>query len=60
MALFYSIEDTKNGQELTFRKTVLVSYDYHTDQAIEIPETWRKKIAMFEQLDRGYLLDGNI
>jgi acyl-CoA thioester hydrolase len=52
MDMFHSIEDANNGQELALSKTVLVSYDYHADQTIEIPEKWRKQITLFEQLER--------
>ncbi len=51
MDMFHSIEDAKNGHELAFSKTVLVSYDYRADQAIEIPESWRKRIVEFEQIE---------
>jgi len=44
MDMFHRIEDANNGQELALSKTVLVSYDYHADQTIEIPEKWQKKL----------------
>lgn len=50
MDMIHCIEDAKNGNELAFSKTVLVSYDYHAEQAIEIPKKWRKTITVFEQL----------
>ena len=51
MDMFHSIEDANILHELAYSKTVLVSYDYRAEQAIEIPETWRKTITEFEQLE---------
>jgi len=44
----YRLEDADTGQLLSEAETVMVTYDYHTDRSIRVPETWREKIAAFE------------
>lgn len=44
----YRLEDAETGQLLSEAETVMVTYNYHTDQTIRIPDAWREKIAAFE------------
>ena len=44
----YRLEDAETGQLFSEADTVMVTYDYHADQSIRIPEAWREKIAAFE------------
>lgn len=46
----YRLEDAQTGAELASASTVSVAYDYHTQQTIPIPETWRRTICEFEGL----------
>jgi len=48
--MIHHIEDAEHGRVLAFSKTVLVTYNYHADRASMIPDEWREKIAVFEQL----------
>ncbi|MCJ7585985.1 MAG: acyl-CoA thioesterase [Anaerolineales bacterium] len=50
MTMEYCLEDAENGQELATGSTVLVGYDYRTNETIPIPEEWREKINRFEGL----------
>jgi len=50
MDMIHHIEDAEHGRVLAFSKTVLVTYNYHADRASMIPDEWREKIAVFEQL----------
>lgn len=49
----YCLEDSADGKELATGSTVMVTYDYHTQQTIAVPETWRKAIIEFEGLENG-------
>jgi acyl-CoA thioester hydrolase len=48
--LYYVIQDADSGQEMAVGKTVQVAYDYLANQAIPIPEPWRRAIVEFEGL----------
>jgi acyl-CoA thioester hydrolase len=50
LELHYAIEDAETGQEMAAGRTIQVAYDYHTNQTIPVPETWRRAIAAFEGL----------
>lgn len=50
MTVVHGIEDLVDGREFATAETVLVSYDYHTNSSIPIPQDWREKIAAFEGL----------
>jgi acyl-CoA thioester hydrolase len=50
MTMEYRLEDAETGQELATGSTVLVAYDYRTNETIPIPEEWREKINRFEGL----------
>jgi len=46
----YAIQDTNDGGTLAEGSAVLVAYDYRTHMSIAIPESWRTKIARFDNL----------
>ncbi len=48
MQVAYRLVDGGDGRELARGESVLVTYDYHSRQAIPIPQAWRKRIAEFE------------
>jgi acyl-CoA thioester hydrolase len=51
LTMEYILEDTGDGRLLATGSTVLVTYDYRQNQTIPVPESWRKAIAAYEQLD---------
>ncbi|HET7011801.1 MAG TPA: thioesterase family protein [Anaerolineales bacterium] len=44
----YAVRDVPSGEELATGRTILVTYDYRSNQSIAVPETWRKTIEDFE------------
>jgi len=46
--MVYSLQDAARGQELATGSAILVTFDYHAQQSIPIPENWRKAIIEFE------------
>jgi len=50
MSMAYSIRDAASGQVLATGSTTLVTFDYHQERSIPIPDTWREKITEFEGL----------
>ncbi|MDP3186816.1 MAG: thioesterase family protein [Anaerolineales bacterium] len=53
MTAEYTLMDAASNKELATGSAVLVGYDYRTSETIPIPEEWREKIAVFENLT-GY------
>lgn len=49
--MVYSIENTADGGVYALAESVLVTFDYRTNQTIPIPAAWRVAIAAFEGLD---------
>lgn len=49
--MVHIIEDVEKNQILASSATTLVTYDYHADRAILIPDHWRKTITNYENLD---------
>ncbi len=47
----YSLQDSATGREMANGSSVLVAYDYRSQQTIPIPDDWRLKIATFEGLE---------
>ena len=45
-----NIMDADSGKELAKGEVVLVTYDYHEEKTIPIPQEWRDKISAFESL----------
>ncbi len=46
----YQIENTDSGQAFAEGSSVIVTYDYRTEETIPVPERWRRVIADFEGL----------
>ena len=46
----YCLEDCASGQELANGSSVMVTYDYRSNQTIPIPAAWRAAISAFEGL----------
>ena len=44
----YAVRDVPSGTDLATGRTILVTYDYRTNQSIAMPETWRRTIEAFE------------
>jgi acyl-CoA thioester hydrolase len=49
----YQIEDEDTGQVAARAETVMVSYDYHIQKSVPVPEKWRKVISEFEGIPAG-------
>lgn len=50
MTMEYRIEETQTGQSFASGSTVIVTYDYHSERTIPIPDRWRQIIAEMEDL----------
>lgn len=50
MSVEYRMFDGATGSQLASGSTVLVTFDYHSQVTIPIPENWRKQISAFEGL----------
>jgi len=50
MHVEYSMRDETTGSQLASGSTVLVTFDYHRQVTIPIPDLWREKISAFEDL----------
>ena len=50
MTMEYRIFDEASSAELATGSTVLVTFDYRSQQTIPIPAEWREKISEFEGL----------
>ena len=50
LSMAYRMLNGDSGPELATAKTVLVTFDYHNNETIRIPELWREKISAFEGL----------
>ena len=50
MTMEYRIEETQTGQSFASGSTVIVTYDYHTERTVPIPDRWRQIIAEMEDL----------
>jgi acyl-CoA thioester hydrolase len=48
--MVYSLQDSTTSLELATGSAVLVTYDYHAQKTIPIPDRWRKTIREFENL----------
>ena len=45
-----NIVDADTGRELSKGEVVIVTYDYKTEKTIPIPQEWREKFILFEDL----------
>ena len=50
MTAEYTLMDAATNEELATGSAALVGYDYRTNETIPIPEEWREKITVFENL----------
>jgi acyl-CoA thioester hydrolase len=50
MTMEYRMFDAASNQGLASGSTVLVTFDYRSQQTIPIPDAWREKISAFEHL----------
>lgn len=48
LTMEYVLEDADSGRLLATGSTVLVTYDYHQNQTIPVPESWRQAVAAYE------------
>lgn len=49
LTFVYSIEDSETKQVLAGGETVIVTYDYHANASMRVPDDWREKISTFEK-----------
>lgn len=49
--MHYIIEDEDSGRTLAQASTILVTYDYRRNLTITVPDSWRKVIQSFEELE---------
>jgi acyl-CoA thioester hydrolase len=50
LTMEYLMLEARTDMELARGSTVLVTFDYHSNQTISIPVLWREKISGFESL----------
>ena len=43
-----NIVDVESGREIAKGEVVMVTYDYHEEKTIPIPQEWREKITLYE------------
>ena len=48
LSLEYEMADRESGKVCARGDTVMVTYDYHQDCAIPVPDAWREAIAAYE------------
>lgn len=48
LVMEYGLTDAATDAEVAAGRTVLVAYDYDTNQSISVPAHWREKITQFE------------
>ena len=46
-----NVVDADTGRELAKGEVVVVAYDYREEKTVSIPQDWREKISMFEQIN---------
>lgn len=46
-----NIVDVESGREIAKGEVIMVTYDYHQEKTIPIPQEWRDKISTFEGLN---------
>ena len=50
MDMVYGMVDSETGAQLARASTTLVTYDYHSNKTILIPDGWRSRISEFEKV----------
>lgn len=53
LTMEYIVEEACSGREYAAGATVLVTYDYRTQETIPIPARWRQVIAAFEKISES-------
>ncbi|MCJ7623150.1 MAG: acyl-CoA thioesterase [Anaerolineaceae bacterium] len=53
MTISYQIEDQETGKAMARAETIMVAYDYITQQSVPISQEWRQKISAFEDIPMG-------
>ena len=48
LVMEYALEDAATQQVLATGETIMVAFDYPTNQSIPVPQDWREKIHQFE------------
>jgi acyl-CoA thioester hydrolase len=48
LVMEYALEDSDTKQVLATGETIIVAFDYPTNQSILVPDDWRDKIHQFE------------
>ncbi len=51
LTFVYEIRDEDTQQVLCTAETIMVTYDYHQQKSIPVPDTWRKAIAELEGVE---------
>jgi acyl-CoA thioester hydrolase len=51
LTMEYLMEDQDTLQPLARAETIMVAFDYHTHQSIQVPDDWRQKIRDFEKMN---------
>lgn len=46
-----NVVEADTGRELAKGEVVVVAYDYREEKTVSIPQDWREKILMFEQIN---------
>jgi acyl-CoA thioester hydrolase len=44
-----TVVHAESGQQFASGTVVMVTYDYHSDRSIPIPDDWREKISAYEE-----------
>ena len=53
LTVTYRMVESASGVELATGSSVLVTFDYHKNETVPIPDVWREKISAFEGLDQN-------
>ena len=51
LVFVYEIRDEDTQEILAKAETIMVTYDYHAQKSIPVPDRWREAISQFEGLD---------
>ena len=51
LVFFYEIRDEDTGKVLSTAETIMVTYDYHQQKSIIVPDEWREAIGELEGAD---------
>lgn len=51
LTFVYEIRDEETKEIMAKAETIMVTYDYHKQKSIPVPDTWRKAISQLEGID---------